>query len=44
MIVRGGEAMLYDLGRWTHDIMPLSKIAELVGMKDEPNMHMYNII
>lgn len=44
MIVRGGEAMLYDLGWWTHDIMPLSKITELDGMKDEPNVHRYNVI
>ena len=44
MIVRGGEPILYHLGWWTHDIMPLSKVAELVGMKDEPNVHMYNII
>ena len=44
VIVRGGEPTLYHLGWWTHDIMPLSKVAELVGMKDEPNVHMYNII
>ena len=35
MTFRAGDTVQYDLGWWTRDIVPLSKMAELDGIKDE---------